>query len=684
MSPTQSKYLPSDGISTTKTVGNLLDEYLNVLNAKQRDVDAIRKMHHEIWKESRVYPIIKQHRSGSRVEKQLRISEAGKQSDIDYTFEVTGLEVSSDDNRSTIYWKTSSISNAYGKIFVTKTYKEKLQKMEHHSQIFTEEVFLFDEKEGNFLLIPKMFKENVVRMSGFDYRKDKTTESSKTSPSIPGRGAINEYDVVPCLRLKTWPSISKERLKYDNNNNDNNDDDNNINSENCIFNNKWRRELIENIPLFVVPTGNPMSAERTEEFRLSFSQVEIKCFEQITERTRKYYGLGKYLFKKIFGNEDLLASYHVKTILLWMAEEISADVWNNMDPYEFIKKFFGEIIKVIEKETVRHFFLQNCNIFPKHKVNDEKMANYRIKMATLQDEISNNITELIKYDLKIQETKTTKEIISHGLKVLQTEITNSKAYLNGYLTRLLSVITFSIYENKVQGTLEVAINRIRSVFLSYREEQHISRIIPMVNATLGRMHVNGSTVEPICLYGNKLCSTVDKISEKAHFAFEAFHHKEFETAHMVISEIENCDEYEQNGFGISITSYHKDQLDPQLNFIITELGKESKNGKSPRFYVDPFLLIKHIRIQLDQRNNVNTERLQNHLTDLKDMVEKLSHQEPYLGKLSYRFTGTYLLHGYKQFPLITSDGLEINITLPEQFSLENFRKKLPAGNFDLR
>ena len=101
MSPTQSKYLPSDGTSTTKTVGNLLDQYLNVLNAKQRDVDAIRKMHHEIWKESRVYPIIKQHRSGSRVEKQLRISEAGKQSDIDYTFEVTGLEVSSGDNRST-------------------------------------------------------------------------------------------------------------------------------------------------------------------------------------------------------------------------------------------------------------------------------------------------------------------------------------------------------------------------------------------------------------------------------------------------------------------------------------------------------------------------------------------------------------------------------------------------------
>ena len=677
MPPTHSKYLPNEDVDTKNTMENLLDEYLKVLNAKQRDVDAIRKMHHEIWKESRVYPIIKQHRSGSRVEKQLRISEAGKQSDIDYTFEVTGLQVSSDANRSTIYWKTSSSSNAYGKIFVTKPYKEKLQEMEHHSQIFTDDVFLFDEKEGSFLLIPKMFKENVVRMSGFDYRKDKTTESSVTSPSIPGKGAINEYDVVPCLRLKTWPSISKERLERDNNNNNNN------NSENCIFNNKWRRDLVTNIPLFVVPTGNPMSTEREQEFRLSFSQVEIKCFEQITERIRKYYGLGKYLFKKIFGNDDLLASYHAKTILLWMAEEISAHVWDKMNPYEFIKGFFGEIIKAVEEQNVRHFFLQECNIFPKHKLDGEKMANYRKKLASIHVEISNNITQLIKYDLKIPET-TAKEIISSGFKVLQEEVANNEAYLSGYLTRLLSVITFSLYENKLQGTLEVAVNRIRDVFQLYREEKHIGRIIPMVNATLDRIHVNGfTTVEPISIHDNKVQSVADSISEKAHLAFEAYHHKEFETAHMIISDIEDC-EYERNGFGISITSYHKGKLDQQLNFIITELEKESKNGKSPRFYVDPFLLIKHIRIQLDQQNSVNTERLQSHLVDLKNIVERLSHKEPYLGKLSYKFTGTYLLHGYKHFPITTNGGLEINFTLSEKFSLENLRKKIQAGNFDLR
>ena len=148
------------GYSTEDTMEDLLKYYLNVLNAKQRDVDAIRQMHHDIWKESRVYPIIKQHRSGSRVEKQLRISQVGKQSDIDYTFEVTGIEVNCNGHgRSSIYWRTSSVSSAYGKVFVTAEYKEVLQKTDYYSQIFTNEVFEFDEAENNFMLVPRILRK---------------------------------------------------------------------------------------------------------------------------------------------------------------------------------------------------------------------------------------------------------------------------------------------------------------------------------------------------------------------------------------------------------------------------------------------------------------------------------------------------------------------------------------------
>jgi len=38
------------------------------------------------------------------------------------------------------------------------------------------------------------------------------------------------------------------------------------------------------------------------------------------------------------------------------------------------------------------------------------------------------------------------------------------------------------------------------------------------------------------------------------------------------------------------------------------------------------------------------------LETMEKIVEILSDKEPYLGSLSYKFTGVYLLHGYAKFP----------------------------------
>ena len=654
------------GYSTEDTMEDLLKYYLNVLNAKQRDVDAIRQMHHDIWKESRVYPIIKQHRSGSRVEKQLRISQVGKQSDIDYTFEVTGIEVNCNGHgRSSIYWRTSSVSSAYGKVFVTAEYKEVLQKTDYYSQIFTNEVFEFDEAENNFMLVPRMFKENVVRMSGFDYQKHRETAKSATSPSVPGQGAVNEYDVVPCLRLKEWPSNSemwKGRVSED---------------DICILNSKWRQDVVLGTPLFLVPTGNPMSTEREQEFRLSFSQPEIKCFEQITTNVRIYYGLGKYLFKTILAEGDFIDTYHVKTILLWMVEEKSLLDWKNMTPNNFLTMFFDKINSAITNQTIKHFFVADCNIFPKHKVNEEKKVKFKNKMAILNEEISSNIEKLLRYDLKIKATDAG-EIVRTGLKALEEELPND-AYVAGYLTRLLSVITFSLCENEVQETLEIAVRRVRKVFQLYKEDKHIGRIIPMVNATLSRMLINASPPQNLSLHDVQVYD-VDEVSKKAHFAFEAYHHKEFEKARQIINEIE-FGKYKPNGFGISVTSYHKNKLDEQLNFVITALERESKYGKSPRFYLDPFLVIKHLQIQLDHMDQNNISSIQKLLEDLECIVESLSNKEPYLGRLSYKFSGVYLLHGYKNFKL---HGVQISLSVPSKYPLGSFNQGMFAGNFNLR
>ncbi|CAG2250286.1 unnamed protein product [Mytilus edulis] len=128
------------------------------------------------------------------------------------------------------------------------------------------------------------------------------TSDNFASPSISGKGAVNEYDTVPCLRLSKWPKLAdswKSRGPY---------------SERYTFNSKWKEALVNVVPLFLVPTGNPMSRNKQEQFRLSFSMVEIKCFDQLTAKMRTNYGIAKYAFKQLFCSEsyDLLSSYHIK------------------------------------------------------------------------------------------------------------------------------------------------------------------------------------------------------------------------------------------------------------------------------------------------------------------------------------------------------------------------------------
>lgn len=132
----------------------IFEKYVDTLDDWQREVDDIRKMHHEIWTESRIIPIIRQHRAGSRVEKQCRILPRGKQTDVDYKFEVTGIIVDME-NKNGFYWKFSDSTGAHGKIFVSNSTKTELMRKVHYCEIFTENVFEWNPNEEAYLLLPE-------------------------------------------------------------------------------------------------------------------------------------------------------------------------------------------------------------------------------------------------------------------------------------------------------------------------------------------------------------------------------------------------------------------------------------------------------------------------------------------------------------------------------------------------
>lgn len=651
------------------TFDDLLKEYVDLLDDWQREVDDIRKMHHEIWKESRVYPIIKQHRAGSRVEKQCRILPIGKQTDVDYKFEVTGVVVETE-KRIGLYWKVSASSNAHGKIFVAKETKLELMNRPHYSDIFTENVFVWSDEEDAYLLLPGPFKENVVQMSKFEYRKDATPPLN--SPSVPGQGAVNEYDIVPCLRLSQWPLTVLKWAK-------------DVCSEHKALNKEFRSKMLKNEFLFIVAAGNPTSPEKDKEFRLSFSLLEVKCFEKLSPYLRKLYGLIKYVYKMKLESIDLLDSYHIKTLFFCMLDnKFNGKKLTCCDYLKDLLHYFDNLINACKEERVEHMFVEDCNIFPFHKINRTEKVKQLIETLDRKDKtIEDELHILLRRDLLISDSddETWIKMAVEQIQILQTG-SKKCIYINSYLTRLISLIIYSLYENKEQNNLGIAVSRMQNLFSEYPGNKNVHRMISMVNATLERLDTSNNSKITIDT-SLDTCSLADNISRKVHIAFEAYLHKDFQHTLGFLQDV--SPEYGRNlnesGFiGISVTSYHKDfELDDPLHYVISTLEESSKEHKCPRFYLDPVFLAQHLKIQVRLKTMDKTPD-QSDFDILKNLCVCLSDREPYMGRLSYRFSAILLLQGYRQM----LERYSIVFTGMDSESINSFNHRAFATNFDLR
>ena len=520
----------------------LLQRYLKVLDSWQGEVNNIRLMHHEIWKESRVYRVIRQHRTGSRVERQTRILPRGQRTDVDYKFEVVGVKVHGTGSRNGMYWVPSQDSPAYGKVLVTPEYRSHILDAENYRDIFSEDAFRLL-GDDTYLLLPEIFKENVVNISGFAYARKKV--ETKKSPSVAGDGAMNEYDIVPCLQMSVWPDSTKAWFSRG--------------KAAAILNPTWKQTIRE-FPLFIVATGNPSSAESEEEFRLSFSLIEVETFRNMPVFARQLYGITKYAFKVIFEPIDYLDSYHVKTLFLWRLEQTSEDDLNCVSPVEFVRLMFLDMHRAVKEKVIPHFYAENSNIFPVHKLLEngyEKQSAYDENFAGIDTKIEEAFADLLQADLKLSVDPCEDEATAFESLSLLSSLDKKQEYIDAYLVRLLSVTTFSLYENQEQGTIASAVARISEVFRRYSERDvHIPRIIPMVNATLGRLAP-----------GNEICIETtptsgrdarDVFSTVVHHAFEAYIRGDTASARdLILNAVPPDDKRSPSGFGISITSYHK-------------------------------------------------------------------------------------------------------------------------------
>ena len=664
---------------------NLTTAYINVLDKWQREVDDIRQFHHVVWEKTQQNNVIIQHRTGSRVEKQTRIVGYGKNTNINFMFEVSGLSVSCDWNGrpgddGEIYLKSDEESNLFGRVYMTVKAKHELQTNVKYSVIFSDDVFQWDKAEDAYLVKPSVFRDNVMNQSGFDYKRN--VNISKKSPSVPGKGAINKYDAVPCLRVQSWPRKTSAWME-----------------EGYMFDNEWKKRIIsDNTAVFLVPTGNPDSARCDDEFRLSFSIPEIECFNKINDYIRKLFGLTKFVFQSLFATTGVLKWFHVKHLLLNMVHSKYGDDVESVSPLQFALEALQEIERSIKQRRISLFFIPGCNIFPSYKLTEQSEALYDDIFAHIESKVLDLLEKHLQSELKIMESKDWLESAKSTLDRYEGSNEGGRnvyldEYVNGYLTRLLSVITFPLCRSDTHNNKKHDIKKVQDMFFRYKESKHTSRIAPMVNASIRRI-VGDQSFDVLVgkQHGTSLVDG-DILSIHAHKVFEkVIGEQSLVNVEKYASEDGlDIDKFTGYEIGVSVTRHHKDLLLPMDTPLLKVMSSLTEMyGKCPRFYVHPSLLLKHYQIlhhikfvlSKKPQDEVSYSLLVDLLDSLLSIALRLPITGPYYGKLSYRFTAMHLLTGY--IGLLKDNNLDYVFDFDLESEIKSFTLSKDCGSFDLK
>ena len=116
----------------------------------------------------------------------------------------------------------------------------------------------------------------------------------------------------------------------------------------------------------LVPVGHPSSDEKDVEWRLSFSHQERLFVHQFNSTQVKCYILLKLIMKEIlhrFIGEASISSYHCKTIMFYMIENIPTDVWQPENLLAFFESCMDLLRFCVVNGICPNYFIPGGNMF---------------------------------------------------------------------------------------------------------------------------------------------------------------------------------------------------------------------------------------------------------------------------------------------------------------------------------
>lgn len=160
---------------------------------------------------------------------------------------------------------------------------------------------------------------------------------------------ILEMECLHCFRCKEWisvaqPWVSRKREDWPTN------------------------ELIKDIAAYgvlFVPVGCKTSRYEDIEWRISFSIAEKQLIHAFTHTQLLCYAMLKTVVSDISKQSDseLLCSYFVKTIMLWLADEHGSQFWIESQITSCYMTCLERLIYCVQCGICPHFFIPDINLF---------------------------------------------------------------------------------------------------------------------------------------------------------------------------------------------------------------------------------------------------------------------------------------------------------------------------------
>src|SRR6218665_1212458 len=198
----------------------------------------------------------------------------------------------------------------------------------------------------------------------FESERDKKDKNDKlwfkTGPArkitSSKSGSFSSLDIVIAMWCPQWPNEAKDWPYRQRKNN-------------------WPttvqiQEVVQNGCL-VVEANHPACRSDIHQCRISFTVAELILVQSWTKVQQIVYHMLRFFAKRLLIRKDcpkedeVLCTYHLKTLMLWSCEEMSPEWWNSLSVIKICSNLLQKLTKWLKETSCPNYFIPQANLFHK-------------------------------------------------------------------------------------------------------------------------------------------------------------------------------------------------------------------------------------------------------------------------------------------------------------------------------